>query len=80
MLYLCTSKELARCSHFYAAAPAEEQPVAPLAISLVATAGELPGASAEDQPVVSSTISLVAAAGESPSAPAADHPVVPLSN
>ena len=73
-------KEFTRRAHFYAAAPAEDRPVAPLAISLVAAAGESPGAPAEDQPVVPSAISLAAAAGESPSAPAADQPVVPLAN
>ena len=37
-------KEFAKCAHLYAAAPAEDQPVAPLVMALVAATGELPSA------------------------------------
>lgn len=46
-------KEFAKCAHLYAAAPAEDKPVAPLVVSLTAAAGELPSFPAVEQPVAS---------------------------
>ena len=44
-------KEFAKCAHLYAAAPAEDKPVAPLVMSLTAAAGELPSFPTTEQPV-----------------------------